>query len=161
MSEFNELGFRVTTDAAEYGRISVIAKAGGRLDAKFRTVVAALGEPSFVNEAGKPFPDDDYKVDVCWGVVGADGQSLAIYNYKNGPAYNRGEGLTLDDIDWFAVDFTNASKQLFDIIAAIIKGAKGHGESMDTLKLTEAAERNASASGDQRSRSNSADVLER
>ena len=64
-------------------------------------MIALFGEPNV--------DDDEYKVDVSWGIEFENGDAVAIWNFKNGPNYNPGAGLTLDDVDSFSIDGTPAA----------------------------------------------------
>lgn len=76
------------------------------LNAPFAAVVGALGEPHRTTDTD--YPDDDYKTDVCWSVRSTDDPAhfVTIWNYKNGPNYNGGEGC-VEDINSFSVYYTD------------------------------------------------------
>lgn len=65
-------------------------------------LVQKLGEPFKNGDPG--FPDDDHKVDVCWCFAFEAGH-VSIWNYKNGPAYLGGEGVSVEDITCFSFDY--------------------------------------------------------
>lgn len=72
----------------------------GGLEISYAEMVEKLGAP---HKNGEPdFPDDDHKIDVCWGFQKENGETVLIWNYKNGPAYNGAE-VSLDDINHFSV----------------------------------------------------------
>jgi hypothetical protein len=93
----------------------------GSIDAPYTALVAALGEPHKSTEPN--YPDDDYKTDVCWGVCSTENPRamLAIWNYKNGPAYNGGRG-NIEDIDYFSVWHNDPA--LFQEVKNAIENAK-------------------------------------
>lgn len=74
-----------------------------KINASFQKMVSILGEPHKNGE--KDFPDDDYKVDVCWGLKSPRDEHITIWNYKDGPAYNK-EG-RIEDIDYFSVWYSD------------------------------------------------------
>jgi hypothetical protein len=88
------------------------------LYAPFADVCRILGEPHRAGEAD--YPDDDYKTDVCWMVrsVADPHHTVTIWNYKNGPRYNDGEGL-VEDIGYFSVYHTDSG--FWDHIEGLIK----------------------------------------
>jgi hypothetical protein len=80
------------------------------LTAPYDDLVELLGEP---HKNGEPdYPDDGYKTDVCWGIRGDNGAEIIIWNYKNGPAYNGGEG-DIKDINYWSVYYNDAGQSLF------------------------------------------------
>lgn len=73
----------------------------------YSTIVEKLGEPHI--------DDDPNKVDASWHVVDRDtGCHLAIWNYKNGPAYT-GEGTIEDVKSWSAWGDRSLAHDLFGI----------------------------------------------
>lgn len=85
--------------------------------APYPSMVKVLGEPHKNGDAD--YPDDPYKTDVCWSVRSIDNPAhiVTIWNYKNGPAYNDGEG-TIEEIDYFSAYYTD--RAFFDRILALI-----------------------------------------
>ena len=73
--------------------------AEGRINLPYEEMVERLGEPNQCDLM------DDYKSDVQWGIVTDDGLGFVVWNYKNGPNYNSGEG-TIEDIDEFSIGFS-------------------------------------------------------
>lgn len=69
----------------------------------YNELVKKLGIP-FFNSGGEDFPDDENKVDVCWGFVSDTGARLSVWNYKNGPVY-LGSEYTLAGINRFSFDY--------------------------------------------------------
>lgn len=58
-------------------------------------IVEAIGEPHL--------EDDPDKVDVSWHVRDVDtDRHLAVWNYKNGPAYLGESVVTIEDIEYFS-----------------------------------------------------------
>ena len=53
---------------------------------------------------GQHYPDDEFKTDVCWSLDTPDGW-ISIWNYKNGPAYNRHEPNKMPN--YFSVTWQN------------------------------------------------------
>lgn len=52
------------------------------------------------------FPDDPDKVDIVFGLKDEEtGEILVVWNYKNGPAHNPKDGLTLADIGGFSIGY--------------------------------------------------------
>lgn len=105
--------------AAEYRGDSAI----DRIELPFPIMRLALGEP---HRNGEPdFPDDGYKVDVCWCVrsVTTPGDIVAFWNYKTGPAYNGGQG-SVEDLDYFSVWYSNASfwAEIHSYLVAVAAG---------------------------------------
>lgn len=71
----------------------------------YTQMVRLLGEPNR--------QDDADKVDASWAVADERGTVIAVWNYKNGTAYNPDDGLTLDDIwDWSLWAETEEQKEL-------------------------------------------------
>lgn len=61
----------------------------------------SIGYAALVGAIGEPTSDGDgYKVDAEWGITFDNGVVATIYNYKDGPNYNDGEGLVEDIRDW-------------------------------------------------------------
>jgi hypothetical protein len=88
----------------------------GTIEAPYAALVAVLGEPHKNTDAD--YPDDPYKTDVCWSVRSSTGAIVSIWNYKNGHAYNDGEG-SIEELDYFSAYFTN--KAFFDYIESLIE----------------------------------------
>jgi hypothetical protein len=95
----------------------------GTIEAPYAALVAVLGEPHKNTDAN--YPDDDYKTDVCWSVRSSTGAIVTIWNYKNGPAYNGGEG-SIEELDYFSAYFSN--KAFFDYIQSLIVARPMDGE---------------------------------
>jgi hypothetical protein len=89
----------------------------GSIEAPFAAMVTALGWPHRTTDAD--YPDDDYKTDVCWMVESVEhpGSVVTIWNYKNGPNYNGGEG-AVEDISDFSV-YTNDLDFFHEVVGAI------------------------------------------
>lgn len=90
---------KITSDVHKY--------MGGKLEsvsAPYALLVAVLGEPYKNSEPD--YPDDPHKTDVCWVVHDELGRAISIWNYKNGPAYNDGEG-TIEELDYFSVWYSD------------------------------------------------------
>jgi hypothetical protein len=82
---------------------------------KFRQfTISGIPYEKIVREIGEPHVDDDPdKVDASWHVVDEDtGRHLAIWNYKNGPAYT-GEGSVHDITYWSAWGDESLAQELF------------------------------------------------
>lgn len=94
----------VSVDVSEYEGGSKCAA----IEAPFATVRAVLGEPWYRTDPN--YPDDDYKTDVCWCVRSTENPTaiVTVWNYKNGPAYNGGEG-SIEEIDYFSVYYSDAA----------------------------------------------------
>jgi hypothetical protein len=73
-----------------------------------------LSYSTIVEKLGEPHVDDDpNKVDASWHVVDRDtDRHLAIWNYKNGPAYI-GEGTIEDVTSWSAWGDESLAHDLF------------------------------------------------
>src|SRR5687767_12636458 len=102
----NFLNFKITSPLEYDGGSKT-----NSLSIPYLKMVQVLGEPIKNTESG--FPDDDYKVDVCWGFK-SDKGVVSIWNYKNGPAYLGDEDVKLEDIDYFSVYVTD--QELFQSI---------------------------------------------
>lgn len=88
------------------------------LNFPYSMIVEVLGSPFFRDDPN--FPDDNCKVDVCWGIKSAvigDDSKICIWNYKNGPAYNNGEG-SVEEISNFSVWHNSAAfyKTVYDAL---------------------------------------------
>lgn len=101
--------------AAEY--IETSSSRIGSISIPYSDLVKALGEPH-KNEQ-RDFPDDNNKVDVCWGIKSAENENnkVLIWNYKNGPAYT-GSG-TIEGIDHYSVYYNN-NKEFFDKLSKVV-----------------------------------------
>lgn len=100
--------------AAEYSK-TANSKIGS-ISIPYSDLVKALWEP-YKNEQ-RDFPDDNDKVDVCWGIKSAENENniALIWNYKNGPAYT-GSG-TIEDINHYSVYYNN--KEFFDKLSKVV-----------------------------------------
>ncbi len=87
--------------------------AAGHVSIGYPALVETLGEPWKNDPVGKnpEYPDDNYKTDVSWGLKHAEGGRLYVWNYKNGPAYNGGDG-KVEDVDSFSFGFEGTPEQV-------------------------------------------------
>ena len=76
--------------------------------------IEGVGYEEIVRKLGVPHVDDDPgRVDASWHVVDEEtGRELAIWNYKNGPAYT-GEGSVQDITYWSAWGDESLANELF------------------------------------------------
>lgn len=93
------MNFTKITDPAMYSSRSCKR----HVSITYNELVTKLGVP-FFNSGGEDFPDDENKVDVCWGFVSDTGAKLSVWNYKNGPVY-LGSDYTLAEIGCFSLDY--------------------------------------------------------
>ena len=101
-------------DATQYGEVVGQSSRDESLNLPYQVLVKFLGEP---HKHGPNFPDDNGKVDVCWGIQDTSGNKILIWNYKNGPAYT-GHG-TIESIEVFSVYVTD--QEFFEELRAALK----------------------------------------
>lgn len=68
----------------------------------YNTLVEKLWEP--FNYKNDNFPDDNYKVDVCWWLENELGEKISIWNYKTG---HYAENNDLESLDYFSLWYSN------------------------------------------------------
>ncbi len=73
------------------------------IDSSIKEISSKIGEPRRYNDAN--FPDDEDKVDVCWGIKNSNKDVVLIWNYKNG--HYEGIDLEENDLLSFSVSYSN------------------------------------------------------
>jgi len=71
--------------------LNTITSLQGYLNLNYDEIVSIFGEPS------SKFPSGDFKVDWEW-ILEIDNEIITIYNYKDGPSYERDISITSNDI---------------------------------------------------------------
>lgn len=110
---FETQGGRDSTLRANYDSVRKIVEGITGFDTGFFVNPKSGGED-------EDFPDDENKVDVTFGLKDEKtGGTIVVWNYKNGPAYNPSDNLTLSDIPEFSVGFVNNKELSLDLLTRL------------------------------------------